>query len=507
MKRRISGREAQEDWERLWRRSPWSPDKNNLRSKTSTTVQKDDPFDCSDVAISTPWERVEEVVQDYQRKWEQLDDRKIVEDEEDATTTTMITNEPEAPSHDSRKVHFADNNNIIENPSRKRKPTGWMTKEDRLRLPFQFDYATTGPEPVDDGTQKPRVISLLGLISSQSQSTVSYERELWRLFATIPSAQNLETEIWEGAQVSHTRAIQKEIASLPRSCDGHLLLRLRSSDRHGLPPPPLDDQSGHRRTTLTFECWRRQPYRSPAPDPHRMVLEFLGTQTLLNFHSSLIQLHEDRLWDEAKSKPPGSSDTETATDTGKKKGIDSGCFFLENTFYEHGSTDYAKPIQDWLDGGLGRPRASRRGAVGITTMNHPLHREPMGEIQLQDLPLRLGVRYYHVCHGDVETSFFLTDRRWTSTDTPSYNFPILHDIWTLGKSASSILKCEACVWHSAAWITKPGTAMTDGQSVPLCPRCAITELEIPPDQRELVSTWWKEKDLSVSLGRKDRQLQ
>jgi hypothetical protein len=63
----------------------------------------------------------------------------------------------------------------------------------------------------------------------------------------------------------------------------------------------------------------------------------------------------------------------------------------------------------------------------------------MKDAHLKDLPLRLGFRYYHVCHGDVETNVFLIDRRLTWKSQIRYL--ILHDIWT---PYNRVPFCDAC---------------------------------------------------------------
>ena len=75
----------------------------------------------------------------------------------------------------------------------------------------------------------------------------------------------------------------------------------------------------------------------------------------------------------------------------------------------------AKPIQNWLPSPGYRKRLRALNVVS----NPPSM--AMKEQKLEDLELRLGMRYLHACHGDVETAIFLVDRSLVS---PTTRFPV-----------------------------------------------------------------------------------
>ena len=305
----------------------------------------------------------------------------------------------------------------------------------------------------------------------------------------MPSAQQLEDEARQGAQLPHTLALYQEVqASLrhePDAPDCHLLLRMRMAHRHGLPPPPPPSLPNHNNrnntngvATIRFECWRRQPKRQPSPDPYRMVVEFRADQTLYDVHVTLMGLAEDDLWDE---------DVESS----------SGCFFIEDSFYIYGNIDYAKPILDWIDAGnSGQPHAARRGYLGITTME-PLQRRPMKETRLGDVPMRLGIRYYHACHGDVEIAVCMVDRRWTFAGSQLY--PVIHDIWT---PQFNVPLCDACQTCTAAFVA---SIIMNQERHLLCETCRRL-LKIPQESLQLYSAWRDEPILSMSLAAKAKRL-
>ncbi len=429
MKRRTTCFDTTNQWKKLLSQSQFS-----LKDQPTG----DDPFDCSMVAVPPTFDLVEQALQIYQRQWTQLDERKIVQE-----------------SQEYRQVRFQDGTTAM------RKPFGWRLAEDRLRLPAHFDYACIGPEPQDDGTGE-RVL----LLTEQSK-TSSYERELWKLFASIPSAQQLEDEARKGAQLKHTWAVHQEIQNIrndPDASDAHLLSRMRMSNRNGLPPPT---EGLPNTATIRLECWRRQPKRQPNPDPQRLVLEFRADQTLLDLHITLVEMAEDDLWD----------------------GESSGCFFIEDCFYFYGSVNYVKPILDWIDAGSdGKPHAARRSYVGMSTMEE-IPQKPMEETRLGEIPMRMGIRYYHACHGDVETAICVVDRRWTRR---AFAYPIIHDIWT---PTSNIPLCDACQTYTAAFVA----TFVDLKRRIVCEHCRLL-LKIPNESLQLYSAWRDESSLSTSVA-------
>lgn len=482
MKSRVSCTKTTEQWKALLQLSQVRlPPVNDtaISNGDSSSSETKDPFDCSDVAVPPAFDLVEQVVKDYQIRWKQLDDRKLVH------APSSNDDDDEEEGYSEHRVRFDEGPN-----KRLKKPKngGWRYVEDRLRLPYNFDYATTGPEPEDDGTGE-RVLSLTGLLRDgpTQQNTSSYEQELWKLFSSIPSVEQLEQDASAGAQLDHTLVVQREIKEMMRDRnppDAHLLLRMRMADRHGLPPttPSSRNEDGSLRlpdtATIRIECWRRQPKRHPSPDPARLVLEFLADQTLLDLHSALMQMAEDDLWDNVSAK---------------ERYTQSGCFFIEEKFYTHGSIDYAKPIIDWIDAGSDKPHPARRGYLGMSSLEK-LETKPMKDTRLGEIPMRLGYRYYHACHGDVETSLCLVDRRWTWKEPTPY--PIIHDIWT---PSANIPLCEACKVYTAAFITSATCTETDCERRTLCETCR-RRLKIPTSSLHLYSSWRDEAILSTSLG-------
>lgn len=514
-----------------------------------------DPFGCDDVVVPPTFELVEEILELYQHRWAQLDDRKIIAplpEDGEGKDRAKLGEEGQAsvdeavPSALARgRVRFREDEASsdlgsdaphVAKKNKKRHKGGWRYVEDRLRLPYNFDYASLGPEPVDDGKSGQRIISLYrGIGNPAAITTLSYERELWKLFASVPKVHEIERDAREGAQVQHTMAIQRDIRKGMKESiglDAHSLARLRMADRHGLPPttflpntkrglildtPRLSTEQSEKTEkndtekegkdemikipetcTIRLEFWRRQPKRNPSPDPARLVMEFLAEQTLLDVHLTLVQLLEDELWERSQLNTREDISNHSSEKEVKKRTnseVISGCFFMEDQFYSHGPVDYAAPVIDWLDGGNARePHAARRGYLGIASLA-PVQTMPMQQCRLGQIPLRMGHRYYHVTHGDVETSFFVVDRRLSHRSVLPY--PILHDIWTPGYSVPD---CEACKSHPALFVAKPTCNDTDGGPRNLCKNCCC-DFQLPRHSLKLYSVWRNEAELSTSIAR------
>jgi hypothetical protein len=213
-----------------------------------------------------------------------------------------------------------------------------------------------------------------------------------------------------------------------------------------------------------------------------MVIEFTADQSLLDFHLALVQVQDDVLWED------GVGIKETP----------SGCFFLEGEFYTHGDVDYSRPLIEWIDGGTDEPNPVRRGYLGMSSME-ALQGKPMKNMLLKDLPLRLGFRYCHVCHGDVETNVFLVDRslKWRS----QIRYPILHDIWT---PYNRVPFCDACSTFNAAYITSSTLVETDKTRRLLCETCRRL-FKIPKDQLDLYAAFRDEPAMSSSFLPKSKR--
>lgn len=427
---------------------------------TSGDDNDQDPFDCSDVSVPPTFELVERTLEEYQKKWEQLDDLKIVPKAPSKQVRFLQESNPSAST-------TADTNSA--GPKRKKhKGGGWRFAEDRLRLPENFDYSTSGPPPVDDGSSGTRVMSLSSAGAMHpTQSTLSYECELWKLFHSIPSAKQLEQRAREGAKVKETLSMQREIETAmaqSSGVDAHALPRLRMADRHGL--PRQSNLNGAPDTaTIRLEFWKKQLKKNPSPDPNRLVMEFLSEQTLLDVHKAIIDMLEDELWNE---------ETEH-----------SGCFFIEDTFYKHGNVDYTSPILEWMDGTIDKPSPVRRGYLGISSLEK-FSVLDMANVPLGDISMRLGYRYYHVCHGDIETAMFLVDRCLSHKENIPY--PIIHDVWTPERPDPT---CDACKKSVALFAVAPSCKVTDEKSRVLCEMCT-EQLKIPKQFLELLTVVQRE---------------
>ena len=412
----------------------------------------DDPFDCSDLVVPTSQDLVNEATTSAIKQWKALEQRKVIP-----------VDQP------------------VKQPSRKRPPSGekinWGWHAHRLRIPEFFDYATRAPRPPPDDGTGDRVVSL-----EDTSVHLSFEQELWNIFKSVPTVQQLEAEALEGAQCPRMRALHVEISEGIREhsrMDCHGLNRLRMADRHGLPCV----KSGEYATTIRLECLRRQVKRGSSPDGCRLELELLGTQTLQDVHDVLVELSKDDLWDDAKQTEEDNQEV-------------SGMFFIEGTFYTAGSVDYSTSILEWLDDE--DPSPPRRAYLGLRE-NEPLHVKPMSSFILEELHWRMGMRYVHAHHGDVECSVFLTDIRY-GLMSPNMSYPIVHDIWS---SSYSMIECEACRTRVGVLCASSSNERTDGGPRAVCEMC-YKQLYPSGDAQSSASilkysVWRDQADLSLGL--------
>lgn len=224
-----------------------------------------------------------------------------------------------------------------------------------------------------------------------------------------------------------------------------------------------------------------------------MVIEFLGSQTLLDFHRAIIELTDDELW----SRAANSSDDNASS------GDHAGFFFIEDTFYTYGSVDYVTPIQTWLAAGtksIRRKRAEHLGLPELQEETRNFAERAMAGTQLQDIAMRLGVRYVHVHHGDVECSVFCVDRRLSPQSATPH--PLLHDVWTPNYTVPD---CEACQSCPATIATSTTCELTLGHAA-ICEPCA-RQLGLQEHEREhieLYDVWKSQVDLSVGACNEKR---
>ena len=228
--------------------------------------------------------------------------------------------------------------------------------------------------------------------------------------------------------------------------DAHSLGRLRVRDRHSFPASPgfwahgfgnalvrddfgrKDDADRSLQTTVRFEILRHSANlkRGSGPDANRLEVELHGSHhTLLDLHRILVECNSDcggnsfaRVGAHGGKEVPENSDHE-------KEGP-AGVFFIENAFYTHGEIgqNIGEAILHWLDG---PPSTNENKGNGTANEDFPSKKEnaattsaipprrqylglppptnemevavqklfPMSAMKLEDLPLRLGVRYFH----------------------------------------------------------------------------------------------------------------
>eukprot|EP00980_Cylindrotheca_fusiformis_P003782 scaffold834_cov123-Cylindrotheca_fusiformis.AAC.29 len=468
MKRRRTCQDQEARWKRLMELSHLQTEGGGLPKSPpvddddGNNDDDDDLFDCSSLAVPPTRELVESVLLEHLEKWKALDDRKLVKD-------------PAASA-------------AAGNESSSRKRVRWDFDR-QLRLPKDFDYRTVLKEPPPHGPNDATVIDLL---DPTRRHPLSYPQELWKLFAAVPTVNDIKDQARSNAQLPRTMHVYNEIVEgtkrVPR-LDAHALSRLRMSDRHGMPPPSPEGskQQSPSVSTIRFEFLRRQLKRGSAPDGRRMVLEFLSSQTLLDVHNSIVQMLEDDEW---VSQEEGQTD--------------SGCFFIEDQFYSTGTTDYTGPIIQWIDGG-GPPNPARRGYLGISATKSFHDVKPMHETTLTQVPFRLGMRYYHATHGDVECSFSVTDVRMVKRANVPY--PIIHDIWT---PTYPLTHCDACERFAATYVYHHrGTAahgFQDGEPKALCDNCCdqLKLLEKEKSALQLHTVWKNKSELSLGMIRNDQ---
>jgi hypothetical protein len=534
--KRLTSRESERQWTTLLQLGGQRQHKKQPRPFPPA----DDPFSCESIAPATIQDQVKEVLEEYIQQWKELDQRKVVnndegtEIEDDENDDASLQQNEEEKSQESlygqhkAQDHDSDNdgkpysrNTINDNrtatkdkyqpPRKRRRRGGWRFSDRHITLPEYFDYATkrdSPPEDDDDG-KGDRVISLL-----DPTRQFSYHQELWKLFASVPTLADLEEQNKANERIvqhtlSHTSKLHKEMVEGMQKharLDAHALSRLRMSDRHGLPGTTNLAPNCHGATaspdtaTIRIECWKRQPKRGSGSDPYRMVLEFLACQTLLDVHNSLEQLSEDDLWETRAGKGSSVSSDETNGEHHQNTAMDnvsSGFFFIEDNFYVTGNVDYATPILEWLDSEE-RPAGARRAYLGISTTNNPLPVKSMSETRLDEIPFRLATRYHHTCHGDVECAIFVVDLRLTHKATIPY--PILHDVWC---PSYPVPQCEGCRKFPVMYSTSSTCKLTDGGPRALCESCCIhlKLFEKEPQSVQLYTTWRNQPDLSLGATR------
>ncbi|GKY91507.1 hypothetical protein MPSEU_000122900 [Mayamaea pseudoterrestris] len=455
---------------------------------SSDASASDDPFDCSSLIIPPTHKLIDKAIQPYVQAWRELDERRILHADTATTTSADAAAAVDEADDDAADDDEADaSSNVNRRPRKMTKTTKlpkWYTN--RVRLPEQFDYASRQLHaPPDDGFSGDRVVSL-----TDASQTLSYETELWKLFQSVPTAPQLEARATRNVQLPHMQELSKQLSAAkpsPESLDA--LSQLRYSDRHDPIPQPTSDKTTTDTTsfvaTIQLECWRRKLKRGASPDANRMSIELLGSQTLLDFHLAIVELTDDELWYKTLND-----------DENNQSADESGYFFVEGIFYTHGSVDYVTPIQTWLASGTKSQRRKRYEHLGLASFyndqQHDLPVQKMAETRLQDVSMRLGYRYLHVCHGDVECSVFGVDRKLGLPATTPY--PVLHDVWTPNYVLPD---CEACRSCPATIATSTDCAATLGHAA-VCEACS-RQLQLQtqaPRDMERYTIWRSQGDLS-----------
>lgn len=289
---------------------------------------------------------------------------------------------------------------------------GWSAC--KIRLPHNFDYLSKLDAPPAASEQGERIVSLFN-----PNETESYETELWKIFKETRTIKELKRECKMKQTIHAKDRLDKTDTN-----------RCRVGDRHGLPPA-----DGPLATTVVIEIWRKQLRDNVSIDGNRMVLEFLGEQTLLDVHIAIQELTDDGLW----------------------TGGNSGVLFIEDTFYTTGEVDYVTPVRDWL-----QEDPSRLSYLGLA---ENLETKTMASVKLNELRWSLNTRYLHMHHGHVECALFLTDI--CSTRKHSLPYPIIHDIWT---PSYPVVICEGCQSRAAVLVTPATCKATDG-AAQICRSC------------------------------------
>ena len=496
--------------------------RDNRKKAFTMNDDVDGLFDCSDLIIPPTAELLEREAQTAIEAWKALDSRVIKTDFDD--NDDYNSGDGGGKSDGGR----ADGSH---------KSVGGRPIKERM-LPPNFDYQCRNKPPndekednnnidMDDGNSKKlkRVISLL-----DPTQTLDYESELWKVFKSMPTVKEVEQQYALGSSdegatdgdldttfppVPHgcqnTLTITNTLEKLRRKytrIDAHSLGRLRVRDRHS----SLYNYSGENfmsnnssllQTTLRFEILKpnvEDLRRGSGPDGNRFEVELHGSQhTLLDLHHTLVE-HA------SISSDGGGAD------------IAAGVFLIENVLYTHGDIGKAAAdsILEWIDEFNSKQNEKKDEVMQSNTapdvahdgiVQSKLKMVPMDEIKLEDLTLRLGVRYNHI---NLQSSATESNISWDQscisalfiTGIQSHPIPcsssaengeqndgqpnnnrvpiIIHDIWTSSQQSQTHYMCAACNYLPAT-VATVNDVMTDASltfpsadnsmGTPLCASC------------------------------------
>ena len=267
------------DFEREWRAAlaltgsasnlqhpgPIPDSDGDAKCKGKTDLSSNDMFDCRSLKIPPTHTLINDVVNQFEEEWRELDERKIVSLNVESFALPAAAMEPSAVNHDQGTTGSDTLRPAKVARTQKRLPK-WYTN--RVRLPEQFDYASKRSHPPPDDGHDDRVISLL-----DPTQTLSYHVELWELFKNIPIAREIEATATRNVKLSHMRAISEHMAeqtSKPTPDSAYGLAPLRYKDRHDSISATLQKtipaEASNLVPTIQFECWRRQLKRGISPE-------------------------------------------------------------------------------------------------------------------------------------------------------------------------------------------------------------------------------------------------
>jgi len=438
----------------------------------------DDPFDVSDMILPPIKELVENAIRPLLEEWRELDSRKISlldKLKEEGRMKSLASKkqrmeeiadegstESDASEEDVHKFH------VYRRSQKVKLRLGWIIPT--FTLPDNFDYKSergppTSEQMENDEFPREKVVSLSGQVGEEAD----YESELWNIFNAIPSEEQLLTQHGinqEKILRSNMKKLQTDLEDASK-IDGATAALLRPKAMHHYPLGCTNSHEGSNMTgdiTLTFEFLKRKLKPQLQMDGRKMEIEFHGEQTLLDVHNAIRKHSCDPLdLISALHQANGAN----------VKGMDSGLFFIENTFYITGDEDYSKPIIDWLNCKEYEDTTDsiifpREAFLGITM--DTLQTKKMEHATLQNIPIRLGTRYIHIYAGNLQTSVIVSNIRAKRSNDWEYiskeHYPVVLDPWSFSQNYT----CQGCHKLPAVVICLDDE-FTDGSATPLCVIC------------------------------------
>lgn len=366
---------------------------------------------------------------------------------------------------------------------------------------------------------------LFNSVPSEYDIKVATENKVESIAQFIPNILTIKKEIEEGLK-DFTRLDGHALSRIRRKDRHHLprLMKMNStvSSKTNIRLSEISNQDklhkifGLNGVNIRLECWKKGLKRGTASDVHRMELEFFGDQTLYDIHRTIIYASRDDLFlngvkemqyvkrnegdvlpwrDDENFAPRSQVNVNSIEDSC------SGMFLIEDTCYITGDVDYASPVLQWLEDesndknilsfrsrlpskGIyiksktvfqknsyneSNSRISRREYLHIPLPSSKVPVKKMEDTRIDSIPLRLNVRYVHVCNGDIECAIFFSDIRMRLCDEEfkKEDYPLCHDIWI---SPHPLVMCEGCQRLPACLITTENNLVDEGIAY-LCVQC------------------------------------